>query len=135
MNIFKNMKAKNTKKRIEQRMQEIANHHPNLENVALFLEACFSIWEYMRDDQQMFTTILLEHYSTSTGKIYYCEHLEGEDWVRLDYIRPARGIIFDLQNLKVISNGVEADLIALSEDRIYVENEYNKVMKAKRNEV
>jgi hypothetical protein len=126
------MKAKKTKKKIEKRMQEIADCHPNLENMHLYLEACFSIWPYMKDAHELSATILLEYYSMTTGKLYYCEHLKGEDWVRLDYVRPMKGIIFDLQNSKVISNGVEADLIALSEDRLYVENEYNKAMKAKR---
>jgi hypothetical protein len=132
MNILKKMKAAKFKKRLEQKMQEIANDYPNMENFILYLEACFALLPVEEEAQNVKASILLEYYSISTAKIYYCEHLKGEDWVRFDYIRPAMNIIFDINNKKVISNGVEADLIAMSEDREFIENEYNKAMEAKR---
>lgn len=132
MNIFKKMKAAKTKKKIEQKMQDLYNEHPFLENFELFLEACFSLWPDMKDAHELSASMLLEYYSLTMGKIYYCEHLKGEDWVRFDYVRPMKGILFDLVNKKVTSNGVEADLLALSEDRMFVENKYNKAMAEKK---
>ena len=134
MDIFKKMKAKKTAKKIEKKMQEIYDYHPFLENFELFLEACFSLWPDMKEAHELSASMLLEYYSMSMGKIYYCEHLADEDWVRLDYVRPMKGILFDLVNRKVTSNGVAADLIILSENKALVDEDYKKAMAEKRKE-
>jgi len=130
MNFIKRIKAKNTKKLIEAKMVELVGFYPMLDDLRLFIEACFSLYPEMKKEPTAMTTMMIQGFALHRP-VYYCEYLD--DWVRIDEVRKAGPVVtFDLMNHKVISNGVEAELLKISNNKADVIKAYDDYMEMKK---
>jgi len=130
MNFIEKFKVKKTKKMIEDKMVELVGFYPMLDDLRLYIEACFSLFPEMKKEPAAMTTIMIQGFAIYRP-VYYCEYLD--DWVRIDEVRKAGPLVtFDLMDNKVTSNGVEAKLLKISNNKADVIKAYDEYKEAQK---
>ena len=133
MNIIEKFKAKKNKKLIEDKMVELCGFYPMLDDLRLYIEACFALFPELKKEPTAMTTMMIQGFALNRP-VYYCECMkngDSDDWVRMDKVRMLGPFVtFDLMDNKVISNGVEATLITVSDDQSKVIKAYDDYKKA-----
>jgi len=123
MNFINEIRAKKTKRLIEAKMVELVGFYPMLDDLRLYIEACFALFPEMKKEPIAMATIIIKGFALHRP-VYYCECLD--DWVRIDEVRKTGPeVVFDLMDSKVTSNGIEAELLKISNNKADVIKAYD----------